>query len=269
VEFEYARNGTLDVFAFLQVKSGKVFAQCRPDHKKETLIEVLEKQLKTVPENERIDYIMDNLASHSCYELCALVAKYSNVECPDEKQLDTAAKRREWLQSENKRIVFHYTPFHGSWLNMVEIWFSILNQKCLNESYDSAESIYKALYEFFNEWSTHLYHPFKWNYDGKGLHQKVVNRFIKILENSIDKMNIKFMTKKCLLMKNIIETYWDKVTWKSWIKLYEVINSNVEQFNKIILNDDKPKRKKKAKTAFMNLMDTLRIRIETVQKKTA
>ena len=269
VEFEYARNGTLDVFAFLKVKSGKVFAECRPNHQKETLVEVFEKQLKTLPKNEKIDYIMDNLASHSCYELCALVAKYSNVKCPDKKQLDTAIRRREWLQSENKRIVFHYTPFHGSWLNMVEIWFGILNQKCLNESYDSPESIYKALYEFFNEWSTLLYHPFKWNYDGKGLRQKVVNRFIKMLENSADKMTIKFITKQCLLMKNIIENYWDNINCKSWIKLYEVITSKVEPLNKIILNDDKPKRKKKAKIAFMNFMNTLNMYIDAIHKNAA
>ena len=130
-EFEYARNGTIDVFAFLQVKTGKVFAECRPNHQKETLIEVFEKHLKTLPKNEKIHYIMDNLASHSCYELCILIAKYSYIECPAEKNLNTAVKRREWLQCENKRIVFHYTPFHGSWLNMVEIWFGILNQKCL------------------------------------------------------------------------------------------------------------------------------------------
>ncbi len=269
VEFEYARNGTLDVFAFLQVKSGKVFAQCKPDHKKETLVEVFEKQLKTLPKNEKIDYIMDNLASHSCYKICVLVAQYSKIECPDKKQLDTAAKRREWLQSENKRIVFHYTPFHGSWLNMVEIWFGILNHKCLNESYDSPDSMYKALNEFFDEWSTLLYHPFKWSYDGKGLHQKVVNRFIEMLENSTNKMNIRFITKKCLLIRNLIETCWDKVKCISWIKLYEIINSKKEQLNKIIANDDKPKSKKNAKIAFENLMNTLRIRIYDIHKKAA
>ena len=269
VEFEYARHGTIDVFAFLQVQSGKVFAQCRAEHKKETLVEVFEKQLKTLPQDERIDYIMDNLASHSCYEICVLVAKYSKIDCPEKKQLKTAAKRREWLQSENKRIVFHYTPFHGSWLNMVEIWFGILNQKCLKESYDSAESMYKALYEFFNEWSTILYHPFRWDYDGKELHQKVVNRFIEILENSIDKMDITFITKECLLLKNLIETYWDKVRWKSWIKLYTVIIAKNEQLHEIIEKDDKPKRKKKAQIAFEHLKDTLSIHIEAINKKAA
>ena len=87
---------------------------------------------KHLPENKVIHYTMDNIASHASYALCRLVAKYSKIICPPEKELDSMPKRREWLQSEKKRIVFHYTPFHGSWLNMVEIWFGILNHKCLN-----------------------------------------------------------------------------------------------------------------------------------------
>jgi transposase len=268
-EFEYARNGTMDVFAFLQVKTGKVFAECRPNHQKEILIEVFEKQLKTLPKNEKIHYIMDNLASHSCYELCILIAKYSYIECPTEKVLNTAEKRREWLQCENKRIVFHYTPFHGSWLNMVEIWFGILNQKCLNESYDSAESMYKALYAFFDEWSNLLYHPFKWNYDGNGLHQKAVKRFIKIFENSREEMRIQFFIKQFLLMANLVETYWEKVSFESWIKLNEVINARLEQLNNMISKDEGPRRKEKAKQALKNLVNILNIRIEIAQKKTA
>ncbi len=84
-EFEYIRNGTIDVFAFLRVKSGKIFAKCRSDHTKKTLIEVFEKHLKTLPTDVPIHYVMDNLASHSCYELCKLVAKYSIINCPDKK----------------------------------------------------------------------------------------------------------------------------------------------------------------------------------------
>ena len=49
-EFEYIRNGTIDVFAFLRVKSGKVFAECKSNHTTGTLIEVFEAHLKTLPE---------------------------------------------------------------------------------------------------------------------------------------------------------------------------------------------------------------------------
>ena len=268
-EFEYIRNGTIDVFAFLKVNTGNVFAECRANHTIGTLLEVFEKQLQTLPENETIHYIMDNLASHSSYQLCKLVAKHSRIECPPEKELNKTVKRSQWLQSENKRIIFHYTPFHGSWLNMVEIWFGILNQKCLNESFNSPESMYNVIYDFINLWDTLLAHPFKWNYDGKGLHQKAVDRFIKILENSIVKMNVKFMTKQFLLMQNLIKTYHAKVEFDSWMKLYQIINANLEQLNTIIIKDGGPKRIKNAQLALINLFDSLTIIVNGVHKKAA
>lgn len=265
-EFEYIRNGTIDVFAFFRVKSGKVFAECRADHMKETLIEVFEKHLKTLPTDEPIHYVMDNLASHSCYALCELVAKYSNAEFPDEKYLNTAVKRREWLQSENKRIIFHYTPFHGSWLNLVEIWFGSLNQKCLKESYSSPNAMYNAIYSFIDKWNTILYHPFIWKYKGNGLHQKVVIRFIKMLENNIDEMHILFMSKQIHLMLNIIKTDWDKVDFKIWLKFNKLLSFVGEQLNEVISKDDRPKRKKKVEYALKNLIELLSSKIFTSQK---
>lgn len=268
-EFEYIRNGTIDVFAFLRVKSGDIIAECKANHTTETLLEVFEAHLKTLPENEIIHYIMDNLASHASYTLCELVAKYSKINCPSEKELHTAPKRREWLQSENKRIVFHYTPFHGSWLNMVEIWFGILNQKCLKESFDSPESMYNAIYAFINEWNIYLAHPFKWSYDGEGLHQKVVLRFVRMLENSTEKLNVKFLTKQLLLMTNVIKTYWDTVELNIWLKLDNAIASKGDQINKIISEDESTKRKKKAYMALVELIETLRMHIDCNHKKAA
>jgi transposase len=268
-EFEYIRNGTMDVFAFLELKTGHVFAECRANHTIQTLLDVFEKHLQRLPEHKPLHYIMDNLASHSSYELCELVAKYSKIECPPEKELHRVLKRRQWLQSENKRIIFHFTPFHGSWLNMVEIWFGILNQKCLTESFDSPESIYKAIYDFVCLWNSILAHPFKWNYDGKGLHQKVVNRFIKMLENSLAQMNVKFLTKQLLLMKNLMISNQTEIKLESWIKLYQLINANSEQLNDIIINDAGPKKKQCAKIALKDLIDSLNTLIYDVNKKAA
>jgi len=268
-EFEYIRNGTIDVFAFLRVKSGEVFAECKANHTTEILLEVFEAHLKTVPKNEKIHYIMDNLSSHVSYKLCKLVAKYSKIICPSEKKMDTMLKRRGWLQSENKRIVFHYTPFHGSWLNMVEIWFGIINQKCLKESFDSPETMYKAMYAFFNEWNTLLAHPFKWEYNGYGLHQKVVRRFLRMLEYCTEKLNVKFMTRQLLLMTNMIKTYWDEVELELWLKLDNAIAAKVEKMNEIISEDNGPKKKKMANYALTELIDTLRMRIHCTHEKAA
>ena len=257
-EFEYIRNGTMDLLAFLRFKTGKVFAECRADHKIETLVEVFEKHLQTLPETEPLHYIMDNLASHSCYELCKLVAKHSNIKCPPDKELDRALKRRQWLQSEDKRIIFHFTPFHGSWLNVVEIWFGILNQKCLKESYDSAESIHEAIYDFVDTlWNSLLAHPFTWKYDGKGLKQKVVNRLIKTLDHNPGKLNITLMTKQFRLMLNLINDNQAEIKPESWFKLHELICLNQEKFNSIIIKDGGPIRMNNAQIALRNLTDSL------------
>jgi len=174
-EFEYIRNGTVDLFAFLDVGTGKVNVECKPDHTKETFLSVFEQHLESASVSrdqdcdERIDYIMDNLASHYSYEFCELVAKFSDIPCPDESQLETGEQRRKWLQSEEKRIVVHFTPFHGSWLNMVEIWFGILAAKCLKESYANPDELIQAIYSLAEIWNTKFAHPFKSKYDGVGL----------------------------------------------------------------------------------------------------
>ena len=189
-EFEYIRNGTIDLLAFMNVRTGKVNVSCKGDHTKTTFINCFEKQVETVPKNEKIEYIMDNLAGHYSYDFCVVVAKLSNVACPSKIDLDTGAKRRQWLQLEDKRIVIHFTPFHGSWLNMVEIWFGILGAKCLKESYSSPDEMIQAIYSFAEIWDTDIGHGFKWKYDGFGLHEKVVHRFIRFLNNSSEKLHI-------------------------------------------------------------------------------
>lgn len=260
-EFEYIRGGTIDVLAFLHVKSGKIIADCYADHKIETFLLFFEKHLKTLPDDKNIYYTMDNLSSHVCYKLCKIVAKYSSIDCPAEDQLNTMKKRREWLQLEGKRIMFYFTPFHGSWLNMVEIWFGILNQKCLKESYDSAESIFESISSFIEKWNEYLAHPFTWNYDGAGLEQKVVHRFTKMLEFSIDKMNTQFMTKQFMLMINLKKKYDKKIELSTWNKLCFMIEANYKKINNSIQNIKGPRVKKKAKKALQGIVKVFKLQI--------
>jgi len=221
-EFEYIRHGTTDVLALLNVNTGKVFAECRPNHTKETLINIFGGYFEHAPKNQQLDYIMDNLNSHCCYELCVLVAKYSNIKCPSQKELDTMHKRRGWLTSKDKRIVFHYTPYHGSWLNQVEYWFGMLNAKCLHETYHSPEALQKAINEFVVLYNDILSKPFQWKYTGKGLHEKTVNRFIEMLNYTIN-IDRRLLVKQLKLHISIIKNYWDLVDRKVWESLNEKI----------------------------------------------
>ncbi len=172
-EFDYIRHGTIDLFTCLDVNSGKVFSECKATHNTDDLVNFLEQHILSIKNNEKIDYIMDNLNTHCNYKVCVLIAKHSGIECPLNKELDTMEKRRDWLSNSDKRITFHYTPFHGSWLNMVEIWFGIIGQKCLKESFVSPEEMFGSINSFVDIWNSLMAHPFKWTYTGKGLHERV------------------------------------------------------------------------------------------------
>ncbi len=243
-EFEYIRNGTIDVLAFYSVNTGKIYTECRGNHTKETLVEVFESHLKIAPQNEPLHYIMDNLNSHCCYELCELIAKYSNVDCPSEKELNNMKKRKEWLMADNKRIIFHYTPFHGSWLNQVEIWFGILNAKCLRESYSSPEAMYKAINEYSELWNTLLAKPINWKYTGEGLPEKAVKRFIQMLNTPIENMDVRFAVKQLKLLANIINDYWHEIPTLIWNNLTNKLNEKYESIKTIIMNDNSKVKKR-------------------------
>lgn len=236
-EFEYIRNGTIDVFAFYNVNNAQVHVDCRANHTKDTLIEVFEKHLIQVVENdnEKHHYIMDNLYSHCCYDLCLLIAKYCKIKCPEEKELNNMEKRREWLAKSDKRIIFHYTPFHGSWLNKIEIWFGILNSKCLKESYMSADELYRAIYKFTEIWNVLEKKPIKWEYTGEGLQAKAILRFSKMLDQVI-KIDSRVLVKMIKLMKNLVSDEWESASLDLWKNLHLKLNEKSED---IIVNINK------------------------------
>ncbi len=241
-EFEYIRNGTIDVFGFYNVNNAEIHVDCKSNHTKATLISVFEKHLKQVTKGnkEEHNYIMDNLNTHCCYELCQLVAQYSQVKCPNEEELNSMEKRREWLKNADKRIIFHYTPYHGSWLNKIEIWFGILNSKCLNETYRSADEIYNAIFKFAELWNELQKKPIKWEFDGKGLEEKAIKRFSNMLKE-VNKMDCKLLVKMIKLMKNLIINEWDTVTLHVWNQLHGKLS---EKYKEIIQNIETRSSKK-------------------------
>jgi hypothetical protein len=265
-EFEYNRNGTLDVMAFLQAKTGTVFARCTFDHKSATFLPLFEQHVRQQPDDACLDYVMDNLSSHSSDAFVHLVARLSRVESP---KLKTAQKRREWLQSAGKRIRVHFTPFHGSWLNWVENWFGILNQKCLHASFASCETLIAAIYAFVDTWNTLLAHPFTWKYDGAGLHEKVVRRFMKLLSGELQPLPIKFLTKQLLVMTNLAKSYPDKIKIAIWTQCRELLQSKEHHLRKIIAADDKPRRRTAARKALRGLLAALSHLLNTEQAKVA
>jgi len=257
-EFEYIRNGTMDVFAFLNNADGKVYAECHGDHTTTTFLEVFHRQAGQFPAAEQLHYVMDNLSSHRSYPFCEAVAALSKVPCPSPSELDTVAKRVAWLRASDKRIVIHFTPYHGSWLNLVEVWFGITNRNVLGESFGSAEMLMEAFVAWVDEWNGLLAHPFRWTYDGDGLHEKAVQRFTAMLDHAAEQLEIRLLTKELLLMTNLLDSYLTKVETETWKQLVQVLQSEQDLLASRIQQEEGRKRKKNADSALAGLIATSR-----------
>lgn len=259
-EFEYIRNGTLDVFAFLHHADGKVTLECHADHTTKTLVDVFKRHVARFPKAETLHYVMDNLSTHRGYPFCQVVAQLSRIECPPEHELSSQAKRVEWLGRQDKRIVIHFTPYHGSWLNMVEIWFGIMGAKVLRESFGGPEHLKEALESFASEWNLLLAHPFQWSYDGRGLHEKAVKRFSAILRSSAATIELRTLTKGLKLMTNLLNDYFSEVPDERWHQLAASLSSQLESLTALIKQEEGPRRKKNAQQALEILIAALQDR---------
>jgi transposase len=254
-DFDYQRNGTTDLLAFLNPATGAVSGQCVPNHNRHTLCRVFTDQVNTLPADEDIHYIMDNLSTHYHDDFCQTVAQLSGVEYTP---LKTAAWRRQWLQSDHKRIVVHFTPFHASWLNMVEIWFGILNRKCLNYGhFASVQQLCEEILAFIDTWNNCYAHPFSWAYTGEGLHPKALRRFCRLLALQTDQMDPKFLTSQLLLMSNLADNYTELIPAADWRQLLQLATDNDAYITNIIDTDTKPRRQKKARQAYDQFRHTV------------
>lgn len=250
-EFEYKRNGTSALMAFLRPATGAIFGRCTPNHNTQTLNGVFTEHVKQQPDDAVLHYICDNYSTHFTNDFCKTVAGLSDTEYV---LLETGKERRAWLQSDGKRIVIHFLPFHGSWLNMVEIWFGLLKSKCLKDGwFESVPLLRQAIYDFIKTWNTYFAHPFTWTYRGEDLHGKVVRRFIKLLQIESQQMNINFLIKQLLLMTNISQRYWMQVDNKDWQQLLNSITQKEFYIKDVIARNDKASKGLKAEQALTDL----------------
>lgn len=113
-DYEYERNGTANIFLFTEPLAGKRYVDATERRTSVIWAHQIRELLDVhYPEAERIQLVMDNLNTHKMASL------YEAFEPQEARRLA-------------KRLDIHYTPKHGSWLNIAEIELSALTQQCLN-----------------------------------------------------------------------------------------------------------------------------------------
>lgn len=174
-EYEYLRHGTQCLIANFNVATGEVVApSLGASRTEEDFAAHIAQTIATAPAAPWI-FITDQLNTHKSEALVRLVASACNIkEDVGEKEkrgvLKSMQTRAEFLSDTSHRIQFVYTPKHTSWLNQIEMWFSILVRRLLKRgSFTSTEDLKTRILAFIDYFNKTMAKPFKWTYTGRPL----------------------------------------------------------------------------------------------------
>jgi transposase len=133
---DYVRHGTTTLFAALEIATGKVTGLCKQRHRHQEFLAFLKHVARAYPDRE-LHLVMDNYAAHKRVEV------------------------RDWLAA-NPRIHVHFTPTSGSWLNLVEVWFGIIERQAIRRgTFTSVRELMTKIRAFIDGWNQRR-HPFIW-----------------------------------------------------------------------------------------------------------
>lgn len=143
-EFEYRRHGTAVLFAGLKVHEGTVAGWVTDSTRSENFVEFLADLVAYTPDGLDLHCIVDNLSAHTTDNVDAFLTDHPHVH-------------------------LHFTPTHASWLNQVELFFSILERRLLRRGeFDSVDHLAERIIAFIKDYNRRAA-PFRWTYDGRPL----------------------------------------------------------------------------------------------------
>jgi len=130
------RNGTTSLYAALEIATGELTGACYPQHRHHEFLTFLNQLIRAYPRRP-LHVVLDNSSTHSTPEV------------------------RAWLER-HTRVHFHFTPTSASWMNMVEIWFSILTtQQVRRGVYHDVSELIAAIEAFIKGYNERA-QPFLW-----------------------------------------------------------------------------------------------------------
>jgi len=174
-EFEYKRHGTQTLIAALRVAMGSVYAHCGETRTEEDFCQFIAALIDHHPGYRVYHIVVDQLNTHKSEALVRLAAGLSGLDTDlgvkgEHGILKSMDARAAFLARADKRLVFHYTPRHASWMNQIEIWFGILAKKVVRRgSFYSKEDLREKLLAFIAYFNATMAKPFRWTYQGKPL----------------------------------------------------------------------------------------------------
>lgn len=149
---DYLRCGTTDLFAALDVATGAVIGQCYPRHRATDFRKFLNHVDKSIsPEITEIHVILDNQSTHKTKII------------------------RNWF-ARRPRYHVHFTPTHSSWMNLVEVWFSILTRKQLKRGVHRSTAELKSAIKKFIETTNEDPKPFVWTRSAEAILSSIARR---------------------------------------------------------------------------------------------
>jgi hypothetical protein len=177
IDPEYERHGTTGIIASRSVATGEIILPLvQPTRKEPDFAKHIELIVNTDLFGRHI-FVADHLNTHLSETLVRFVANDEGIDPltlgvkGKSGILKNKASREAFLSDKTHRIHFVYTPIHCSWLNQIEIWFSIIMRRLLNKrsSFISVADLEMRIWNFIDYYNQHLKKSFAWNYSGNFL----------------------------------------------------------------------------------------------------
>ena len=135
---DYKRNGTTDMYAGLDIVTGKVTVDLSATHKAGDFLRLMRRIAAQHADKKRIRIVLDNASAH------------------------TGEEASRWLSGQGGRVVFHFTPTSASWMNQIEIWNGIITRQLIRRgTFSSVKILDQAIRQFAAAWNARA-RPFQW-----------------------------------------------------------------------------------------------------------